>query len=139
MGVAHEFVMALHHRPRSWLPLANPFARAMEGSRPLCLWLFTDVCYVVPAWVAVDLSPCSVMFLMWGWKSLAHSLHLRPDHLLQFKFDGASTPSVKFFGTTSSRLECYTESSSGSNLDSSSKTNNNQSSLNLKTNSEYSE
>lgn len=36
---AHEFVVSLHRRPRSWLRLSDPFARAMEGNRPVGLWL----------------------------------------------------------------------------------------------------
>ncbi|KAE8793797.1 hypothetical protein D1007_31541 [Hordeum vulgare] len=60
------------------------------------------------------------MFLMRGWKSFARSQGLGPGHLLHFQFDGPTTLSVKFFGVTRIQMECCTESSSKSDMDSSS-------------------
>lgn len=60
------------------------------------------------------------MFLTRGWKSFACSRGLGAQHLLQCRFDGAATLIVKFFGESDVLLECCTESSSGSDFDSSS-------------------
>ncbi|KAE8786396.1 hypothetical protein D1007_39746 [Hordeum vulgare] len=56
------------------------------------------------------------MFLSRGWRSFALSHGLGPGHLLEFKFDGEDTLSMKFFRISGSRLECCAESSSSSEL-----------------------
>ncbi|KAE8798261.1 hypothetical protein D1007_26557 [Hordeum vulgare] len=73
-----------------------------------------------PDWVTLDLGPGSTVFLKRGLKSFARSRSLGQGHLLQFKFAMAVTLLVKFFEASSIRLECCTESSSGSDFESSS-------------------
>lgn len=40
--MAHEFIVALPHRPCSWLRLPNPFKRVMEDIRPSGLWVWAN-------------------------------------------------------------------------------------------------
>ncbi|KAE8773631.1 hypothetical protein D1007_54102 [Hordeum vulgare] len=63
------------------------------------------------------------MFLMRGWKSFTRSPGLGPGVLLHVRFDYSATLSVKFFGASGVRLECDIESSSNSDLNSSSNNN----------------
>ncbi|KAE8784757.1 hypothetical protein D1007_41600 [Hordeum vulgare] len=104
----------------------------MEGNRPQGLWLWADNCCNGPVLVAADLTPQSAMFLMWGWKSFARSRGLGSGHLLQRKFNNSSTLTVKFFRESDTRLECCTESSSGSDLDSSNDSDNDASVFGIK-------
>ncbi|KAE8768374.1 heat shock cognate 70 kda protein 1 [Hordeum vulgare] len=96
------------------------------------LWLLADGCCNGPAWVAVDLSPRSAMFLTWGWKSFMRSRGLGLVHLLHFRFDGDSTLFINFFGSAGSELVCCGESSNGSELDTSSGNNDGANSPNTK-------
>jgi hypothetical protein len=117
---AHEFVVGLHRRLHSWLRLPDPFARVMENSRPLGLWLQADGCCNGPSWVVAEFSSAGSLFLTRGWKSFACSRGLRQGQLLQFRYDGAGTLFVKFFGVSGGRIECCTESESSSGTDSTS-------------------
>lgn len=60
---AHEFIVGLHHRPRSWLQLPDSFARVMEDNGPLGLWLQADGYCNGPSWVATEFSLAGFMFL----------------------------------------------------------------------------
>ncbi|KAE8771135.1 l-ascorbate oxidase-like protein [Hordeum vulgare] len=102
----------------------------MEGSKHASLWFQVDGFCNRPTWVAVDLSPRSTMFLMRRWKTFARSRGLGPEHLLHFRFDGDTMLSMKFFGSSGSRLECCVESSSDSDLDTSSESDDGDSSTN---------
>ncbi|KAE8772636.1 hypothetical protein D1007_55332 [Hordeum vulgare] len=92
----------------------------MEGSRPHGLWLWVDCCSNGPVWAEVNLSPGSSMFLTQGWKSFACSRGIGLEHLQHFWFDGTAALSVRFFGATGIRLECCVESSSDSDIKTSS-------------------
>jgi hypothetical protein len=118
--VAHEFVMGLRRRLHSWLRLPDPFARVMESSRPSGLWLQVDGCCNGPSWVATEFSTTDSLFLTRGWKSFARSCGLGQGQLLQFRYDGAATLFVKFFGVPGGRMECCAESESSSGTDSTS-------------------
>ncbi|KAE8775085.1 l-ascorbate oxidase-like protein [Hordeum vulgare] len=116
----HEFVVSLHRCPRSWLWLPHPFARAVEGNRPMGLWLRDYGCYNGHVWVAVDISPSNAIFLTRGGKSFARSRGLCLEHILYFSFDGETMLSVRFFGSSDSRMDCCVESSSSRRIDTSS-------------------
>nr|XP_020155308.1 B3 domain-containing protein REM20-like [Aegilops tauschii subsp. strangulata] len=130
--MAHEFVVALHRQPRSWLRLPNPFARVMEDNMPLGLWIRVDGCCNGPAWVVVELSPAGAMYLIQGWKSFACSRGLGSGHLPQFRFDESAMLPMKFFGASDYRMECCVESSSNSDFDSSSESDDDDSSPSIK-------
>ncbi|KAE8806094.1 hypothetical protein D1007_17773 [Hordeum vulgare] len=111
----------------------------MEGSRPRVLWLWADDCYNGPVWSAVNLTPGSAMFLMRGWKSFARSRGVGLGHLLHFKFDDSATLSLKFLTATSIRLECCAERSSGSNIDTSTNSDNDNNVFRVKLEADVSE
>ncbi|KAE8770018.1 hypothetical protein D1007_58310 [Hordeum vulgare] len=95
----------------------------MEGSRPTGLWLRVDGYYNGPIWVAVDLSPSSARFLTRGWNLFVRSHVLCPEHILHFTFNGDATLSMRFFGSYDSRLKSCAKISRGSELDTSSVSN----------------
>ncbi|KAE8776995.1 hypothetical protein D1007_50276 [Hordeum vulgare] len=67
--------------------------------------------------MVVALTPGSAMFQTRGWKSFARSRGLGPRHLLQCRFNGSATLTMKFFGASRVFLECYADSSSYRGLD----------------------
>ncbi|KAE8774393.1 hypothetical protein D1007_53225 [Hordeum vulgare] len=111
----------------------------MEGIMLVGLWLRAESYCNGPAWVAIDLSLGSTMFLMRRWKSSARSRSLGLEHLLHFRIDEDAMLTVMFLGSSGSRLECCVESSSGSDLDTSSKSDNDDNSPNARLEGEDSE
>ncbi|KAE8808981.1 hypothetical protein D1007_14403 [Hordeum vulgare] len=97
-----------------------------------------DGCWIGPVWAVVDLTPQSAMFLTKGWRerpslgSFARSRGIGPGHLLQFRVDVSTTLFVKFLGASGVRLECYDKSSSGSDIDTSSNSDDDSSIFNVK-------
>ncbi|KAE8807519.1 hypothetical protein D1007_16314 [Hordeum vulgare] len=71
-------------------------------------------------WGKFILTPGSAMFLIRGWKSFRRSRGISPEHLLYFQFDGSAILSMKFFRRTGFRLEFCAKSSIGSDTDTSS-------------------
>ncbi|KAE8774390.1 hypothetical protein D1007_53222 [Hordeum vulgare] len=68
----------------------------------------------------MDFNSLGFMFLGLGWKLFALAQGLQDGHILDFKFDGATTLSVKVFGIVGDRLDCYMQvCSSGSSSPSS--------------------
>lgn len=96
------------------------------------LWLHVGGCCNGPSWVTVELSPAGFMFLRQGWKSFACSRSMKHGPTLQFRYDGAATLFVKFFGVTGGHMECYTESESISGTDSTSGSESDESSRSIK-------
>ncbi|KAE8798097.1 hypothetical protein D1007_26711 [Hordeum vulgare] len=91
----------------------------MKGRTRARQWLRADGCCDGSVWVAVNSSPRGTIFLMRGWKYFTHSRGLGPEHLIHFKFDGETMLSVRFFGSSGSRLYCCAESSCDIALDTS--------------------
>ncbi|KAE8807973.1 hypothetical protein D1007_15653 [Hordeum vulgare] len=79
----------------------------------------------------------SAMFLTQGWKSFARSRGLGPGNILQCRFDGTTTRTLKFSRASNVPAECCVESYSGSNFDSSSDSNEDTSVFSIK--EEYSD
>jgi hypothetical protein len=104
----------------------------MENSRPSGLWLQADGCCNGPSWVVAKFSTAGSLFLMRVWKLFARSCGLGHGQLLQFRYDGAATLFVKFFGVSGGRMECCVESESSSGTDSTSESESDESSSRIK-------
>ncbi|KAE8803943.1 hypothetical protein D1007_20098 [Hordeum vulgare] len=92
----------------------------MEDGEHLSLWLqVVDWCNG-PSLVAVNFSMAGFMSFTPWWKLFTCSHDMRRTQLVQFKYDGAATLFVKFFGVAGDRIECSTKSENGSGCDCSS-------------------
>ncbi|KAE8798266.1 l-ascorbate oxidase-like protein [Hordeum vulgare] len=118
-GTPLEFLVTLKSRIRTRIQLPIAFAKVMSEEKPPMLWLQVHGCGNGAISVAVEQPGPRLLFLGRGWKRFARAHNLWDGHILRFKMMAQNLLSVKIYGSSSARLGCCEESSSGTDIPSS--------------------